>query len=661
VSRGAPDDLADLVQLVLQPLAREGARLCRNAGGGATSGLDSKNETTDRRFPPVNPAGPRHPDVWRRNVAALRRSDPALADRVEAEGRRLGCDAGAGSSCPAPDPGEAATAVPDARNFMHRTVCVLFGVGSGAFVRTLPARLRPDAWILVIERSLESFCRTLAGGDFSPLFARPRARFFVGGDLASFRPWIGAFSGEIVMGDFAVVDSAPAGGGAAGFYEPARQALLDALRQRRIEVTTITCHGERLERNSFANVPEVLASGDVGSLAGAFPGVPAIVVGAGPSLDEALPLLRAVRDRVLLLAVGKAARPMAAAGCPPHVVVAMDPLPVTAEYFRNLGGLEEILLFFDPDSEPSVVRDYPGPRCSYLAGPFYEWAEPHVEGRTRFPRGMTVAHQAFFLARHLGSDPIALVGIDLAFPGRRTHAAGTDHTWGGQADPDAPNMAEVPAVRGGRVLSQAAFAAFRSLFEAEIGATRAKVVNCSPAGARIEGAQEEPLEAFLARHAVRPVDAARLGAMPRRGAAAWTTSPALRRAVESALAGIRRVRDDAEAGLAAVRRAEPLNPEDPAQAGAVAEATESINAPRRRILDARDFHALNGRLVGAAAIRGERLQRLCAREQVGTRARLQADLVRMANYFEGFRDAAAFLEGALGGLLSTFDVRQQQT
>jgi hypothetical protein len=66
---------------------------------------------------------------------------------------------------------------------------------------------------------------------------------------------------------------------------------------------------------------------------------------------------------------------------------------------------------------------------------------PYVGERGRMTTGLSVAHTAFYLARAMGCDPIVLVAQDLSFSGGRTHASGTEHTWGGAVDENAPDLA----------------------------------------------------------------------------------------------------------------------------------------------------------------------------------------------------------------------------
>src|SRR5690606_30895231 len=80
--------------------------------------------------------------------------------------------------------------------------------------------------------------------------------------------------------------------------------------------------------NTLANLPDLEREADVDVLEGAASGMPAVVIGAGPSLDRAIDDLRRVSGRAVLIATDTAARPLLGAGVVPHAIVSVDPSPV---------------------------------------------------------------------------------------------------------------------------------------------------------------------------------------------------------------------------------------------------------------------------------------------------------------------------------------------
>jgi len=85
------------------------------------------------------------------------------------------------------------------------------------------------------------------------------------------------------------------------------------------------------------NLPALRHSFDLKELAGRFAGWPAIVVGAGPSLDKNFSLLHEVKDRAVLIATDAILKRMLAEGVRPHAVVCLEREEANyTKYFKGL-------------------------------------------------------------------------------------------------------------------------------------------------------------------------------------------------------------------------------------------------------------------------------------------------------------------------------------
>ena len=224
-----------------------------------------------------------------------------------------------------------------------------------------------------------------------------------------------------------------------------------------------------LEGNVIRNIPAIARLPGVAPLFERFRGVPAFVVAAGPSLDGDLPHLAAAASRGLLICVGKTLPLLLGRGITPHIAVSIDPHELSRKPFAGLPPGLRTLLVFDPDSHPDIPAGYPGPvaSCETFV-PTVQWGKAWWGDKGFLDKGLTVAHAVFFLARALGADPIALIGVDLAFPGEQTHAAGVERTWGGLVRNIPRGTMRVPATAGGEVLSHNTFLSFLSAFDVEI-------------------------------------------------------------------------------------------------------------------------------------------------------------------------------------------------
>ena len=155
--------------------------------------------------------------------------------------------------------------------------------------------------------------------------------------------------------------------------------------------------------NTLANLPVLASEADAAALTDLFTGIPAIVVGAGPSLDENLPVLRHLQDRALLVAVDTAVRPLLAAGIHPHLVVSVDPGDANAQTLERPARRAR-----------SLVRRRREPHAERVSAV----RRPDVRLQSQQPRSLAVACRAWCRPREAADVGI---GVD---DGVRRRASG---------------------------------------------------------------------------------------------------------------------------------------------------------------------------------------------------------------------------------------------
>ncbi len=169
--------------------------------------------------------------------------------------------------------------------------------------------------------------------------------------------------------------------------------------------------------NTIRNLPVIAAEGEVSELFGAFAGTPAVVVGAGPSLDKDLEVLSGLQERVLVVAVDTAVRPLLAAGIRPHLVVAVDPQECNARHLCDLPDTEGMWLVAESSITPETFDQFCG-RCFIFRVSDHQpwpWLTEHGADHARLQTWGSVLTSTFDLACRMGCDPVVFVGADLAF------------------------------------------------------------------------------------------------------------------------------------------------------------------------------------------------------------------------------------------------------
>ncbi len=162
------------------------------------------------------------------------------------------------------------------------------------------------------------------------------------------------------------------------------------------------------------------------SLFGRFKGIPAIISGAGPSLDAQLPLLKELEDRALIFAGGSGFTALTRAGNRPHFGAGMAPSPDEVERFKAAKG-GDIPFFWKFRLNPEALDQIHGPKLyqSQQRGTgIISWVEEElgIPGAKGIFEGPSIIYYLTALVHELGCDPIIYVGVDLALTGEKGYS-----------------------------------------------------------------------------------------------------------------------------------------------------------------------------------------------------------------------------------------------
>lgn len=376
------------------------------------------------------------------NLAALRRTEPGLADRMARtaplplawSASRSGplsatIDVG-GRPLPLAsrfDPVDEATRLLDRVNLARHAAIVALGMGLGHHVALLASRIDDSNLLIVYEPDAGLLRAVFERVDHTGWLGRPNVilvddRIDRAGLLARSE----RFAALLTQGTILVTH--PPSRHRAG---PALQAfgrlVGDVLAYCRTNVATTLVNASRTVSNLSMNLPYYVGGSLTDELYGAAGGYPAICVGAGPSLARNVDQLAdaSVRERVVVVSAQTTLRPLLERGIRPDFVTALDYSPISARFYEGLPPLPDVTLVAEPLVHPTVLDAFPGPKrvtpnriLERIAG---DLARPAIAIRG----GATVAHLSFYLAQHLGCDPIILIGQDLGFSDGLYYCPGT--------------------------------------------------------------------------------------------------------------------------------------------------------------------------------------------------------------------------------------------
>lgn len=388
--------------------------------------------------------------LFERNLAALERSSARAAGAVRAarepagleleiapDGGLTGTLAGrrlASARRPVEE-GERLAAQVDVR---EAAAVVVMGFGLGHHVAAVARRVRRSGLLIVFEPDAGLLRAALEREDHSGWMRECNLLVVTESDDASaITAPLRGMEAIIGMG-MRVVDHAPSMARLGDRAQAFRATLSGVVRAIRTSVVTTMMQTEGSVRNALMNVEHYAGGAGIGELEGLFAGRPAVVVSAGPSLARNVRLLAAegVRDRCVIVAVQTTLKPLLEAGVRPHFVTALDYHEISARFYENLraADVRGVTLVAEPKANPAILDSWPGElRCP--ADHFLDLALGGLAGEHgAIPSGATVAHLAYYLARHLGCDPVALIGQDLGFTDGLYYGAGAaiHNTWAGE-------------------------------------------------------------------------------------------------------------------------------------------------------------------------------------------------------------------------------------
>ncbi|MEG0973053.1 MAG: 6-hydroxymethylpterin diphosphokinase MptE-like protein, partial [Lachnospiraceae bacterium] len=186
--------------------------------------------------------------------------------------------------------------------------------------------------------------------------------------------------------------------------------------------------------NMCTNIKHQFNGYNITQLKGMLAGeVPAIVISAGPSLNNNIEDLRQAKGRACLIAVDTAIKPLLNRDIIPDFFVIVDGLKPTE--LMNHPRISEVTLITADYAASGIMDLHQGKKIfggsrAELELELYKAARKGA-GKTHYlyphvlPTGGSVANTAFSVASYMNASEIILVGQDLALTNGCTHADGT--------------------------------------------------------------------------------------------------------------------------------------------------------------------------------------------------------------------------------------------
>ena len=303
--------------------------------------------------------------------------------------------------------------------------CIFAGLGLGYLASQYIERF-PSAEAVIIEADTNVFICCLAARPLDSFFRHRNLSLLIGTqseEAASFLVSTG-WNSKILF-------KAPVFTEAYKQWYEAFFALLERNKMKNsINAKTLERFGTLWLKNTVKNLSLLCTAAKISCFKNAFPDAAAVVLAGGPSLTAHLELIKKSGKAFLIIAVDTALRACLQARITPDFVLSFDP-----QYWNYLhtAGLDtsKSILISEAAVFPAVLRQrYRAVFLSESSVPFARYLESKGEKQNGdddcvLAAGGSVATTAWDFARYIGAKPVIMAGLDLAYPGKQTHFAGS--------------------------------------------------------------------------------------------------------------------------------------------------------------------------------------------------------------------------------------------
>ena len=241
-------------------------------------------------------------------------------------------------------------------------------------------------------------------------------------------------------------------------------------------------------RNDFANLDSILNSYNICDFEGIFKDKPIVVVGAGPSLNKNIHLLKEIEGKVCIICCFSAAKALEKQGIKPNFLVTVD----SKQY-----GLEEyeanIPLLYIKEAGKELLQNHKAEKlfCLSIDEIFLRNILEANEKVSFIPMSGTVASFAAGTAGYFGASEIILIGQDFSWTKEKAHADGTVHKITEKYKKYHNHNMEEKDIYGNIVYTNKPFYRFKLWFDSFTASLpeNVKMIQATEGGLPIEGAE----------------------------------------------------------------------------------------------------------------------------------------------------------------------------
>lgn len=396
---------------------------------------------------------------------------------------------------------------------------VFYGFGLGYHLVEW-SKVYKDKKLIVIEPEIEHFLAALALTDLSEVFNVENLVFAVSCQCDQVILLL-ENGQKFNIGNSGILDcfffDIPAfTNHAKEYFEQLKQLVKRNIQKNKINTATFKKFGKRWCKNSIKNIVQYSKHEGIGIFCDkASDGLPFLIVGAGPSVNEILPFLSIIKKKCIIICVETVLWAFIKANVEPDFVILTDPQFWAYKHIATLKTKNSFMI-----TEISVYPPVFGFECKNIflcnsqfpIGNYFERKLDIFDKLGDLGAGGSVASCAWNFAKFCGAKEIYTAGLDFSFTEKQTHIKGSSSEQTFHTVSNKVNSAEYQTTKilfsadtsyensfdGTKVLTDSRMKMFAWWFESRI-ANFPEIKNFSlcKKSLRIPGFSYIPLEDFL--------------------------------------------------------------------------------------------------------------------------------------------------------------------
>lgn len=370
-----------------------------------------------------------HPKVWEVVQACSAPAGEALYP-AEGSAANLKVQDPRGNSVflhPQKDPAKDGTTFLNQIPEQHQGFVAILGLGLGYPALDIFKHRPLLQKLALFELDPGIFRQALTHTDLSSLFSDPRLILHIG-EWENIPQILAPAENTLQLEDAKILYHSPSRHINPEGYNKLNDAVYAHLNSLNVGGATTRQLGKDFLNNRFSHVTTLHHHQLLEQIQDSLKGIPCILVAGGPSLDQNIHHLKAVKDRAVIIAVDTVLPVLFKHGIQPHFMTCIDPNNLTFEKFSDvISQAENVSLICSSWVNKKTPGLFPAHQVFWtFTGKAVEaWLNRLYGGKVNTGGASTVAHLNLIAAHMLGCDPVVFVGQDLAYPAKTSHATGT--------------------------------------------------------------------------------------------------------------------------------------------------------------------------------------------------------------------------------------------